>query len=283
MWFQNRLACPDCRAPLARAGEDFACPACARRPAARLPLDLTPQRPAPRAFAFSALSQQPERHLAAMDLTTPKPAYDGPMPGRDSRELLSFVAAMTPRPKTVLDLGCGPRDQAAPFMHLGMDYVGLDRPGTAADIFGDAHFLPFREASFDLVFAYAVLEHLFNPHLAAQEIRRVLRPGGVFLGTVSQGEPFHASYFHLTPWGLVALAEAASLELVRLWPGPDALVALSEMGRYPRAIKAALGGIAALDRAAPFLAPRRMRWSEREQRLDALYRAGSICFALRAS
>ena len=96
--------------------------------------------------------------------------------------------------------------------------------GSAADIFGDAHFLPFRAGAFDLVFAYAVMEHLYNPFLALAEVRRVLRPGGFFIGAVSQGEPFHASYFHMTPWALVSLGEATGLKIERLWAGPDTLV-----------------------------------------------------------
>ena len=52
------------------------------------------------------------------------------------------------------------------------------------------------------------------------------------------------------------------------------------MGRYPRAIRAALRLIASVHRVAPFLAPRRMRWPQREKRFDALYRAGDL-FAMR--
>ena len=148
-------------------------------------------------------------------------------------------------------------------------------------MFGDAHFLPFRAGAFDVVFAYAVLEHLYNPFLALAEVRRVLRPGGLFVGAVSQGEPFHDSFFHMTPWALVALAEASGLLIERLWAGPDTLAALNRMGGYPRVIRALLGMVGAIDRAAPFLAPRRMRWPESEKRLAALCRAGSICFAMR--
>lgn len=42
----------------------------------------------------------------------------------------------------------------------------------------EADRLPFAEASFDLVFAHAVFEHLDRPLAVLAEIRRVLRPGG---------------------------------------------------------------------------------------------------------
>ena len=56
----------------------------------------------------------------------------------------------------------------------------------------------FAAASIDLVFSYAVFEHLHNPDLAAAEVARVLLPDGLFFGVVSQGEPFYKSYSHHT-------------------------------------------------------------------------------------
>ena len=48
---------------------------------------------------------------------------------------------------------------------------------------GDARFLPFRDASFDAIFSYSVLQHLAETdvELVLQEVARVLRPGGVSL------------------------------------------------------------------------------------------------------
>lgn len=43
---------------------------------------------------------------------------------------------------------------------------------------GDAQRLPFIDASFDIVYSIAVLEHVPKPWLAASEIVRILRPGG---------------------------------------------------------------------------------------------------------
>lgn len=43
---------------------------------------------------------------------------------------------------------------------------------------GDAHKLPFKSASFDLVICTEVLEHVVNPENVVSEIGRVLKPGG---------------------------------------------------------------------------------------------------------
>lgn len=224
----------------------------------------------------------PEDTLSRIDISAPERRYEGPRAQRDSTQLWSAaMPLLAGRDVTVLDLGCGPRDQAVCAAHLGYRYVGVDYAGNCADALADAHALPFRNATFDCVFSYAVLEHLHSPAIALAEIARVLRPGGVYVGTVSQGEPFHASYFHMTPWGFIALIQSQPmLEIVRLWAGADTLRSLADMGRYPRVVRWAIGGLDKLVVAAPWLAPRKARWPRRERELDALYRAGSICFSV---
>lgn len=73
------------------------------------------------------------------------------------------------------------------------------------DLIVDAHNLPFLDNTFDYVFSLAVFEHLHTPWLAAQEIYRVLKPGGqVFCLTAFNqhihGYPDH--YFNMTDSGL---------------------------------------------------------------------------------
>lgn len=227
------------------------------------------------------LGTQPVVALHQLDTTYPVVTYSGPSAIRDSRQLMSEVNARLPQGGAALDLGCGPRDQFAPLSYLGFDYVGVDFDSPAADLLADAHSIPFVDESFDCVFSYAVLEYLHNPFIAIDEISRVLKPGGWFIGTVSQGEPFHSSYFHHTPWGLLSLiGSAPDLKISRMWESSDTLQSLASMGRYSRVLKAALAVLDTVNTWLPWLTPRKMMWSKKEKQLDRLYRAGSICFSI---
>jgi ubiquinone/menaquinone biosynthesis C-methylase UbiE len=70
---------------------------------------------------------------------------------------------------------------------VGLDYkqrlvraLGLrDRPNVELHV-GDAHDLPLADASVDRAKVDRVLQHVEDPASAIAEVRRVLRPGGVF-------------------------------------------------------------------------------------------------------
>jgi len=91
--------------------------------------------------------------------------------------------------KQVLDVGCG-RGLLRSFVeqqggrYTGYDLV-LDRirsDSRSRFVRGDAHFLPFRRASFDAVFCVDSFEHYLDGAAVAAEFRRVLKPDGfVFL------------------------------------------------------------------------------------------------------
>jgi len=273
-WYREHLACPDCRRPLPAEAGICACGFTIDRTGR----DFRPQHPQPRQSTI-ILGSSVHAELHDVLVERPKVTYTGPRAERDSSELFSAAGRWLQPGAKLLDLGCGPRDQVAPAAHYGASYVGIDYSSERADLLADGHAIPFRDGTFDVVLSYAVLEHLYHPFLAVEEVARVLRPGGVFVGTVSQGEPFHDSYFHHTAFGLLTVLRPASMRALRLWSSHDTLHALATMGRYPRVLRLATEALHRISSHAPFLAPRKyFRWSPRERAVDELHRAASVCF-----
>ena len=113
----------------------------------------------------------------------PTPHYE---PGHELAALLASGAGPEAR---VLDVGCGAGNSyARPIADRVASYTGVDASAAAvelartagldATVIDDAASLPFADDDFDLAICIEVFEHLFEPHRAAAEIRRVLRPGG---------------------------------------------------------------------------------------------------------
>jgi len=242
------------------------------------PLDLRPQKPTERTLTVP-IGSAARDDLARCLVERPAITYAGPRALRDSAEFFSAAERWLTPSSRLLDLGCGPRDQAVVAEYLRLSYVGVDFDSVHADLLCDAHAIPFAGGSFDAVFAYAVLEHLDNPFLVVREVARVLAANGIFFGAVSQGEPFHESFFHHTALGLLTVLRGAGLHAVRLWPSYDTLHSLSQMGRYPKPQRLLIEGVYRFGKAFPFLAPRKFfRWSARDKAIDELHRAASICF-----
>jgi len=274
-WYSDRLVCPECRAPLLASAP--AC-VCGFSAPSKTPLDLRPQRPLFRTIRLPVANTAP-LDLKNCEIARQKLTYSGPRAVRDSAELFSAVADSLHPGDRLLDLGCGPRDQAPVAAHYDLRYAGIDYTSPQSDLLADAHALPFSDESFDFVLSYAVFEHLHDPFVAAEEVARVLAPGGLFFGAVSQGEPFHESYFHHTPLGVLALLHATGFTVRRMWPSYDTLHALAVMGRYPRITKLLIELLHRFAKATPFLAPRAFfRATPRDKDLEALYRAASVCF-----
>ncbi|MFU8872993.1 class I SAM-dependent methyltransferase [Micromonospora sp. SL4-19] len=103
-----------------------------------------------------------------------------------ARELRRLAAAGV-RPDRALDIGAAGggntrvlRDHQ--WRPLALEYsaegAGVARERGLDVIRADARQLPVPSASFGLVVAFDILEHIEDDHLAAAEIRRTLRPGG---------------------------------------------------------------------------------------------------------
>ncbi len=95
-----------------------------------------------------------------------------------------FIMRFTGRKERVLDLGSG-GGWTAMVPHECLYQIDLSlrnlislKSETSAQTLSDAHFLPFKDESLDLIIASEILEHLNNPESASREIWRVLKPGG---------------------------------------------------------------------------------------------------------
>jgi SAM-dependent methyltransferase len=82
--------------------------------------------------------------------------------------------------------------------------------------------LPYASSSFDVVFSNQVFEHVQNPAALLREVRRVLKVGGHFIGSVSQIEPYHSfSLWNYTLYGWDRLLESCGLTVTVYRPGID--------------------------------------------------------------
>lgn len=135
-----------------------------------------------------------------------------------ARVVRNLVARYATSGAPILDAGCG---TGLNLRHLPKGSVGIDiNPRNVAllkqrlpdhvVIEGDVEHLPFADGSFGTVLCTEVIEHIPDPAAALAEYRRVLRPGGVLIGSVParsmiwklrflsstcpHSEPFHNEY-----------------------------------------------------------------------------------------
>jgi ubiquinone/menaquinone biosynthesis C-methylase UbiE len=135
---------------------------------------------------------------------------------RTAEEAAAFLLPELRPGMRLLDVGCGPgsitrglAERLAPGEVVGVDLsretLAAARAEAAARGLGNLRYeegslyeLPFADASFDVVYAHQVVQHLREPAAALREMLRVVRPGGlVAVRDVDWGT---VSYWPPDPW-----------------------------------------------------------------------------------
>lgn len=122
------------------------------------------------------------------------------------RSLSDLIAKYTRPDDRILNIGSGDARISANAVNL--DVV----PGLDVDVVGDAHDLPFDDASFDVCILSAVLQYCANPFRVVAEARRVLVPAGTVLVDVPFVQPYcpervAVDRFRFTRPGLMGMFE----------------------------------------------------------------------------
>jgi SAM-dependent methyltransferase len=141
------------------------------------------------------------------------------------RPLSPFI---TPGKGLLLELGARRSANRIMAERKGYDYVGIDidyyRELSAV---GDAHFVPFKDGSFDHVLLPCVLEHFRDPRVALDEIFRITKPGGEISGSVAFMEPFHHSYFHFSHAAVIDALTTAGFTNLLIDTGANVSILIS--------------------------------------------------------
>jgi SAM-dependent methyltransferase len=236
------LRCPACRTtPLRAAPGIVECPECGRRFTAAGYVDLLADgAPLPARGGFRLAQQLMNwRPLAAVYERLWRPAWVGALSlwsvPFDAEWFITRTAlGVGERRGPWLDLSCGPGLFARRMAAAAPDdlVVGLDlsrpmleraaseRPPDARRLTfvrGDVHDLPFRDGAFAGINNGAALHVYSDPARAMSEVRRVLAPGGVYLGST-------------VVWSLSVLQPFMHLAGTRLWRPGELRRLLTEAG-----------------------------------------------------
>ncbi|WP_116368279.1 class I SAM-dependent methyltransferase [Parahaliea mediterranea] len=94
-----------------------------------------------------------------------------------------------------------------------------DRSDKKMLVAGFAEYLPIRSGSADVVLCNEALEHVLDDRQTVEEIYRVLKPGGMFVGSVPHISPIHLEPYdfrRFTQFGLAQLLGRTGFDVQRI-------------------------------------------------------------------
>jgi SAM-dependent methyltransferase len=140
-----------------------------------------------------------------------------PMLALDTRQVARYTElnAMLAPGSTILVIGTG--SKYFYYQDIFKDHVVINADvhnQFKVDVIFDAHQIPFKDETFDMVLSSQVLEHTMRPWIVAKEIMRVTKAGGVIHTEVPFCFPYHGQpydFFRFSPGGLRVIFDQCSL------------------------------------------------------------------------
>lgn len=173
------LACPTCKVALVHSDQILACPNCRR--------------------TYPIINNVP---VLLPDGSVPVTQHQHELQVRTGYDpwIHRVVLQSLPDDAIILEIGAGNMSFDVP------NIIRMDITLTPyVDVVGDAHALPYLPNTIAFVFSLAVIEHLRQPFVAAQEIYNSLCNGGYVYGECNFVFPYHGyphHFFNMTQQGL---------------------------------------------------------------------------------
>lgn len=152
---------------------------------------------------------------------------------RERRAIIAKELRRIGKPGKAIEIGASGGGNSQTLRDMGWDVLVTEYIDEGVEIArlrgftamqADARDLPLPDASFDLLVAFDVLEHIEEDHLAASEIARILKPGGTALIAVpcdmalwSKHDVATGHFRRYDRAGLSKLIEGAGLAIETLW------------------------------------------------------------------